>query len=74
MLEAGARGYLTKNSGQAEIIRAIKTVAAGQIYIETDIASRLTQNNLEDSKSAANAATVKRLKPRLIGSQHVNLT
>ena len=50
MLEAGARGYLTKNSGQAEIIRAIKTVAAGQIYIETDIASRLTQNNLEDSK------------------------
>lgn len=50
MLQTGARGYLTKNSGQAEIIRAVKTVAAGQIYIETDIASRLAQNNVEDSK------------------------
>lgn len=50
MLDAGARGYVTKKSGDAELIRAIKTVALGQFYIETSIATRLTESNIENSK------------------------
>lgn len=50
MLDAGARGYVTKKSGDAELIRAIKTVALGQFYIETGIATRLSESNIENSK------------------------
>ena len=33
MLMAGARGYITKNSPAAEIIEAVKEVAAGHLYL-----------------------------------------
>src|ERR1700712_1610248 len=33
MLAAGARGYITKNSPAAEIIKAVKEVAAGHLYL-----------------------------------------
>ena len=40
-LQAGARGYLTKDAGRAEIGRAIQAVAAGQTLFEPEIQERL---------------------------------
>ncbi|GAA5142292.1 response regulator transcription factor [Pseudonocardia adelaidensis] len=40
-LAAGARGYLTKNAGRAEIAAAIRSAAAGQSTFDAGIAGRL---------------------------------
>lgn len=41
MLEAGARGYVTKNSSREEMIVAIKTVYEGNIYICEEIRNKM---------------------------------
>jgi DNA-binding NarL/FixJ family response regulator len=40
-LAAGARGYLTKNAGRAEIAAAIRSAAAGQSTFDAAVAGRL---------------------------------
>jgi DNA-binding NarL/FixJ family response regulator len=40
-LRAGARGYLTKDAGAAEIARAITVVAAGQALLDPAVQARL---------------------------------
>ena len=40
-LQAGARGYLTKDAGVDEIRRAIETVAAGQALLDPAVQARL---------------------------------
>jgi DNA-binding NarL/FixJ family response regulator len=40
-LAAGARGYLTKNAGRAEIAAAIRSAAAGQSTFDARVAGRL---------------------------------
>jgi DNA-binding NarL/FixJ family response regulator len=40
-LEAGARGYLTKDASAEEIERAIKALAAGQTHLEPSVQERL---------------------------------
>ena len=42
-VQAGAEGYLLKNTSQAEMVEAIRTVHAGSRYIPRHIASRLTE-------------------------------
>jgi len=44
MLEAGATGYILKNTGKDEMIAAIKTVAAGDSYFSNEVSSKLIQN------------------------------
>jgi len=41
LLQAGATGYLTKDSSVEEIARAIRAVYTGKRYIAADIASQL---------------------------------
>lgn len=41
LLEAGAHGYLTKETKQDELLQAIKTVCAGQRVISPQLAKRL---------------------------------
>ena len=41
-MRAGARGYLLKGAGRDEVLRAIRTVAAGQAIFAPAIAERLT--------------------------------
>jgi DNA-binding NarL/FixJ family response regulator len=41
MMEAGALGYLLKNTGRDELLHAIKMVASGNTYICSDIAINL---------------------------------
>jgi len=42
-VQAGAEGYLLKNTSQAEMVEAIRTVHAGSRYIPRHIAARLTE-------------------------------
>ncbi|MBK7359669.1 MAG: response regulator transcription factor [Saprospiraceae bacterium] len=37
MLNNGAQGYILKNTGRAELVQAIETVAAGQTYFSKDV-------------------------------------
>ena len=41
LMGVGAAGYLTKRADVSEIVRAIRTVCAGQRYISTDVAQQL---------------------------------
>ncbi|WP_404193391.1 response regulator [Streptomyces tauricus] len=40
-LGAGARGYLTKNAGRQDIVRAIRAAAAGQAVLDREVQDRL---------------------------------
>lgn len=42
-IRAGARGYLLKNTDQAELLRAVQTVAAGGVIFSSGIAVRVLQ-------------------------------
>jgi two-component system invasion response regulator UvrY len=49
-MEAGARGYISKNAAPEELLEAIETVLAGGTAIERDIAQELgTRGAEEDS-------------------------
>lgn len=51
MIEAGASGYLLKNTGKEEFIHAIRMVANGNQYISTEIAmSLLRKSNMSSPK------------------------
>ncbi len=41
LLEAGATGYILKRSATADLVHAIRTVAAGGTYIDPNLAGRL---------------------------------
>ena len=41
LLEAGARGYLTKEAASSDLADAIRTVAAGEVYVRPDAARLL---------------------------------
>ncbi len=43
-LRSGASGYMTKDSAPDELVTAIRTVAAGRKYINSDLAERLAFN------------------------------
>ncbi|SFX51033.1 two component transcriptional regulator, LuxR family [Marinospirillum alkaliphilum DSM 21637] len=51
LLQAGAKGYLTKGCSFDEVIRAIRIVASGQHYIDPTLASGLLSRG---QKSSAN--------------------
>jgi two-component system, NarL family, invasion response regulator UvrY len=48
-LQAGAMGYVTKNADPEELLEAIAHVAAGQTYIEREIAEALVFTSLKAS-------------------------
>ncbi len=54
-LEAGARGYLTKDATAAEIQRAIRTVYAGEALLDPSVQRRLLERTLTASAVPATA-------------------
>jgi two-component system response regulator NreC len=58
-LNAGARGYLLKDQAEADLVRAVRSVAAGRTFFSPDIAQmlldeyvrRLQQEGVQDSYS-----------------------
>jgi DNA-binding NarL/FixJ family response regulator len=55
-LEAGARGYLTKDATAAEIQRAIRTVYAGEALLDPSVQRRLIERALAASSTSSTAA------------------
>jgi DNA-binding NarL/FixJ family response regulator len=51
-LEAGARGYLTKDADATEIQRAIRTVYAGEALLDPTVQRRLIERALRTASSA----------------------
>ena len=47
LLRAGASGYVLKRAAAAELVRAVRTVAAGGTYIDPSIASALVAGYLD---------------------------
>lgn len=52
-LSAGARGYLTKEAGRAEILQAILAVATGQSVLDPQVQERLVRRALGTPPAAA---------------------
>lgn len=48
MLEAGASGYILKNTGKAELEMAIRQVVNGDPYLSQSISTQLAQNLLQN--------------------------
>src|SRR6202140_4637272 len=51
MLQIGARGYVTKNSSQEEMIKAILEVNKGNKYICDEIKNIISEQLLDDNQS-----------------------
>jgi DNA-binding NarL/FixJ family response regulator len=43
MLDAGAKGYILKNAGRDEMIRAIKVVAEGNTYYSSQVSNKIIE-------------------------------
>ncbi len=48
LLDAGARGFISKGSGSDEMLEAIRMVMRGQHYISGDVAQKLTLANFRN--------------------------
>jgi DNA-binding NarL/FixJ family response regulator len=76
MLEAGARGYLLKHADKKEILEAILTVEAGNIYYckhtTTNLASLIVKSKFQSQKKSPSALFTEREREiiRLICRQH----
>ena len=53
VLKAGARGYITKNETSNEVLSAIRTVAGGEIYLGTRMATRALETLSTGPRPAA---------------------
>jgi DNA-binding NarL/FixJ family response regulator len=54
LLQAGASGYLTKGASTDEMVKAIRTVMAGQKYLTPSIAQKLALQSFSDSVNPFN--------------------
>lgn len=77
MLEAGANGYLLKNTSSAELINAIKTVHGGDPFFSQQVSAKLLQQiqgKKELSKMTASAPLTRREKEilSLIAEEYSN--
>jgi two-component system invasion response regulator UvrY len=61
LLDAGARGYISKGSGSEEMLEAIRTVMRGQHYISGDVAQKLT---LASFRNRGESSPLGTLSPR----------
>jgi DNA-binding NarL/FixJ family response regulator len=51
-LRAGAKGYLVKDAGSTELLRAIRTVAQGSPYLSSPLAERVADYAVREQLSA----------------------
>ena len=58
MLEAGASGYLLKDAGKEEMIRAIRTVVEGDTYYSKKVSSIIVQHLTKPNKAKHEKAGV----------------
>jgi two-component system response regulator NreC len=64
MLEAGAGGYVPKRAAPEELLTAIRTVAAGEVYLYPSLAKLLVRDYLAQDRSGEAANTISELTDR----------
>ncbi len=64
MLEAGASGYLPKDSPFEEVARAVRSVAEGQVYLSPRVASLVVEEYARRPAVASGEPVAGRLTPR----------
>ena len=79
VLDAGATGYVLKNTGKDELLTAIKTVAGGDTYYSSQVSSRLVEHlhsrkRITNPQSSGSIPLTKREVEvlRLIASEYSN--
>ncbi len=63
-LQAGARGYLLKESAGAEVVEAIRAVRAGRRYLSQSISEKLVDDYINRRESPAEEDILERLSAR----------
>ena len=63
-LQAGARGYLLKESAGEEVIDAVRAIRAGRRYLSEEIADRLVNGYLDLYSKSEATGTLNILSPR----------
>jgi DNA-binding NarL/FixJ family response regulator len=63
-LRAGARGYVNKNEASAELMRAIRQVLNGEIYLNTSFMSRMINGMINGRDSGTRTRPIDRLADR----------
>lgn len=51
MLKNGVHGYLLKNTDKIELLKALKTVLSGEIYVQKDIRDKLLKQDIKPSSN-----------------------
>ncbi len=74
VLAAGAHGYLDKGAPGAELLTAVREVAAGRRYIGADIARQMALEGLNGTPSAVQALTPRELEVALLLVQGRKMT
>jgi two-component system response regulator NreC len=64
MLQAGASGYLPKRAAPDELVRAIRTVSRGEVFLFPSLATRLVQSYVGGDVAEDSVALVSDLTPR----------
>ena len=64
MLQAGASGYVPKRAAPEDLISAICTAYAGEIYLYPSLAKALVSDFLSQSREEKNMDSLNRLSPR----------
>jgi len=63
-LQAGARGYLLKESAGIEVVNAVRTVHAGHRYLSQKISDKVIDNYVRQREAAGTTSPLARLSPR----------
>ena len=77
-IEAGASGYVSRRSGEAELLAAVRAVASGDIYFSTRLRdqslreqrTRITHRERQILQLIANGATDREIAAKLNISEH----
>lgn len=71
---AGASGYMLKEAADAELVQAVREVAAGGRYVHPTLGARLAQAEVEAARRAANDPLSEREREvlRLLALGHTN--
>ena len=64
MLQAGASGYVPKRAAPDELVRAIRTVSRGEVFLHPSLATRLVQSYLGGDVGNDSANLTGNLTPR----------
>lgn len=67
-MQAGARGYITKNNAADHLVEAVEDVLAGKVYLSPDVAQQLAMLNIGTGTSALSDLSRRELEIlRLLG-------